>query len=272
MRHQPIYDTQYFFSTAPMPCPYRPDRLERRLVTELIGRGALILHEQLSLAGFRRSHGIAYTPVCNGCDACKAVRVLAKDFKPSKLQRRVWNRNRHLSVLIVDPIATHEQYSLFLAYQRARHSDGDMAKMDIDEYRGLIEDSSVETVLIEFRNSDDGKLVAICLTDRMENGLSAVYSFFDPDLKSDSLGSYMILWLIKEAVQAGLDHVYLGYWISGCGKMDYKAKYQPMEVLVTNTWLQLRPEEFKNEDYYEMQNGSLTPAHVPINLTFDEIK
>ena len=255
-----------------MPCPYRPGRLERRLVTELIGRGALGLHEQLSLAGFRRSHGIAYTPVCNSCDACKAVRVLAKKFKRSKLQRRVWNRNRYLSVSILDPIATHEQYDLFLAYQRARHSDGDMAKMDMDDYRGLIEDSSVKTFLIEFRNSDDGKLVAICLTDRMENGLSAVYSFFDPDLKSDSLGSYMILWLIKEAVQSGLDHVYLGYWISGCSKMEYKANYQPMEVLVANAWLELKPEEFNNEYNYEMQNDSFTLAHVPINLTFDDIK
>ncbi len=235
-------EPQFFFSTAPVPCPYLPGRFERRLVTELNGLRALKLHERLSLAGYRRSHQIAYTPVCNSCDACKAVRVIARDFRLSRSQRRVWNRNSHLSVNIIEPVATDEQYSLFLAYQRARHSASDMAKMSISDYQGLIEDSPVETLLVEYRNLR-GKLVAICLADRMQNGLSAVYSFFDPALKSDSLGTFMVLWLIEEATRAGLSYVYLGYWISGCEKMDYKVKFFPIEVLINNDWRKLEQKE-----------------------------
>lgn len=238
MKHQPLFDARFFFSTAPLPCPYLPGRMERRVVTELIGRDATELHEQLSLAGFRRSHGIAYAPACAGCDACKTVRVLAPRFTPSRSQRRVRNRNSDLQVDIRDPLATHEQYQLFAAYQNGRHGDGDMSKMDFFDYQGLVEDTSVDTAVIEFRDGA-GELVAACLTDRMANGLSAVYSFFDPGLEARSLGSYMILWLIEEAQRCGLDYVYLGFWIADCAKMAYKIRYQPLEVRTEAGWLSI---------------------------------
>lgn len=238
MKHQPLFDTRFFFSTAPLPCPYLTGRMERRVVTELIGRDAVDLHEQLSLAGFRRSHGIAYVPACAGCDACKAVRVLADRFQPSRSQRRVLNRNADISAEVRDAVATHKQFQLFAAYQRGRHGDGDMSKMDFFDYQGLVEDTSVDTHVIEFRDCG-GVLVGACLTDRMANGLSAVYSFFDPGLDDRSLGSFMILWLIAEARRLGLDYVYLGFWIPDCTKMAYKRRFQPMEVRTSRGWMPL---------------------------------
>jgi arginyl-tRNA--protein-N-Asp/Glu arginylyltransferase len=236
MKHQPLFDTRFFFSTAPLPCPYLPGRMERRVVTELIGRDAVALHEQLSLAGFRRSHGIAYVPACAGCDACKAVRVLVDRFEPSRSQRRVANRNVDIVAEVRDAVATHEQFQLFSAYQRGRHGDGDMSKMDFFDYQGLVEDTSVDTHVIEFRDRG-GALVGACLTDRMANGLSAVYSFFDPAQEGRSLGSFMILWLIDEARRRSLDYVYLGFWISDCSKMAYKRRFQPMEVRTSRGWV-----------------------------------
>jgi arginyl-tRNA--protein-N-Asp/Glu arginylyltransferase len=236
MRHQPLFDTRFFFSTAPLPCPYLPGRMERRVVTELIGRDAMALHEQLSLAGFRRSHGIAYIPACAGCDACKAVRVLVDRFQPSRSQRRVWNRNAEITAEMRDAVATHEQFQLFSAYQRGRHGDGDMSKMDFFDYQGLVEDTSVDTRMVEFRDPG-GELVGACLTDRMANGLSAVYSFFDPGQENRSLGSHMILWLIDESRRIGLDYVYLGFWIPDCAKMAYKRRFQPMEVRTAQGWV-----------------------------------
>ncbi len=270
MRHQPLIDTRFFFSTSPLPCPYLPDRMERRVVTELIGRDAVTLHEQLSLAGFRRSHGIAYAPACAGCDACKAVRVVAEKFKPSRSQRRVWNRNSDLGAEICDPVATQEQYALFSIYQHGRHGDGDMAKMDIFDYQGLVEDSSVETILVEFRDADD-RLVAACLTDCMSNGLSAVYSFFDPALDARSLGSYMILWLVEEARRRNLDYVYLGFWIPGCGKMAYKARYQPMEVYAGDGWHALEPSDTPLPESDSKRTSVSIPPNEPVNLTFDDL-
>ena len=272
MRHQPLIDTRFFFSTSPLPCPYLPDRMERRVVTELIGRDAITLHEQLSLAGFRRSHGIAYAPACAGCDACKAVRVLAGQFKPSRTQRRVWNRNADLRAEMCRPVATQEQYALFSAYQFGRHGDGDMAKMDFFDYQGLVEDSSVDTNIIEFRDSED-RLVGACLTDRMANGLSAVYSFFDPGQDARSLGAYMILWLIEESRRMKQDYVYLGFWIAGCGKMAYKARYRPMEVHADNEWRLMTDGEAANRE--TASDKGAAPAERrrddPINLTFDDL-
>jgi len=272
MRHQPLIDTRFFFSTSPLPCPYLPDRMERRVVTELIGRDAVTLHEQLSLAGFRRSHGIAYAPACAGCDACKAVRVLAGEFTASRSQRRVWNRNADIRAEMCRPVATQEQYALFSAYQFGRHGDGDMAKMDFFDYQGLVEDSSVDTNIVEFRDSE-GRLVAACLTDRMANGLSAVYSFFDPGQDARSLGAYMILWLIDEARRLKQDYVYLGFWIAGCGKMAYKARYRPMEVYSDNDWRLMTDGEAATK--VTAPDSETTPAERrrddPINLTFDDL-
>ncbi|HER26889.1 MAG TPA: arginyltransferase [Rhodospirillales bacterium] len=236
MRHSPPSSARFFFTTAPLPCPYFPDRIERRVVTELLGRDANNLHDILTHAGFRRSHGIAYAPSCPDCNACTAVRILVDDFKPSRSQRRITNRNNHLQAFVLDPCASEEQFVLFTDYQSSRHSGGDMEKMNADDYRSLVEETNVNTRIVEFRDDDD-KLVACCLIDVLSDGLSALYSFFDPHLESRrSLGTYMILWLTEHARALGLDYVYLGFWIGGCAKMSYKASFKPLEGFNPSGW------------------------------------
>jgi arginine-tRNA-protein transferase len=235
MKHKPIHDTRFFFATAPLPCPYLPGRMERRVVTELVGRDAAALHDALSLAGFRRSHGIVYAPACLGCNACIPVRVVAGAFKRDRAHRRIWNANADIDVRIRDAVASREQYALFSLYQCARHGGGDMAKMDFADYQALIEDTPVDTAVVEFRQPD-GRLVAACLMDRTESGLSAVYSFFDPGLSGRSLGTHMILWLIAQARAENRDYVYLGFWIENCSKMSYKARFKPLEARMPEGW------------------------------------
>jgi len=241
MKHKPIHGTRFFFATAPLPCPYLPDRVERRVVMELTGRDAAPLHDALSAAGYRRSHGIVYAPACPDCSACVAVRIVADAFVPSRTQRRVWRFNADLEAREATPVATEEQFNLFAAYQRHRHAEGDMTKMDYLDYRALVEDTPVDTILAEFREPG-GRLVAACLTDRLVNGLSAVYSFFDPKLHGRSLGTYMILWLVEQAKAAGLSYVYLGFWIADCAKMSYKSAFRPIEGYTPEGWRLLDPD------------------------------
>ena len=187
MKHRLMPSARFFFVTAPLPCPYLPGRFERRLVTELSGRQTEGFHDALSRAGFRRSHGIAYVPVCRDCNACAAVRVLAHAFAPSRSQRRVWARNEDLVVKELPARATQEQYALFRAYQQARHGGGEMARMDFCDYQTLVEDTPVDTLINEVR-SPTGRLVGACLTDRMADGFSAVYSFFETGCERRSFG------------------------------------------------------------------------------------
>ena len=236
MKHKPFFDARFFFSTAPVPCPYLPGRLERRVVTELIGRDASEMHERLSDSGFRRSHSIAYAPACPSCDACAAVRVLVQEFNLSRSQRRIFAKNNDLSVEELPPMATEEQYDLFSIYQHKRHRGGDMSRMDYFDYQALIEDTPVETSLFEVRGPDN-RLVAVCIVDMMNSGLSAVYNFFEPSLVKRSLGSYMILWLINRARNLCLDHVYLGFWIPDAPTMSYKANFQPIEIRRPEGWV-----------------------------------
>jgi arginine-tRNA-protein transferase len=234
----------FFFTTAPLPCPYLPGRLERKIVTELTGPDAETLHEALSRAGFRRSHSIAYTPACPGCNACVPVRIVVDEFKPRRTMRRVAKANAHFSTRQVSARATAEQYRLFARYQESRHSGGDMALMGFYDYRSMVEDSPIDTFINEFRNPD-GTLAAAVLTDRVSDGLSAVYSFFEPDRAGTSLGTYMVLWLIEEAKRRGLPYVYLGYWISESGKMAYKARFTPLEAFGPQGWRPLDPAAFQ---------------------------
>ena len=238
MRHQALPGTHFFFSTAPLPCPYIAGRVERRVVTELVGREADAFHDQLSLAGFRRSHGICYVPACPSCDACVAVRVVVDEFEAGNSLKRVLKQNSDLTVEIVEPIATHEQYALFYEYQRSRHHGGDMAKMDFLDYQALIEDTPVSTFTAEFRRPN-GTLIAVCLIDRLSDGLSAVYSFFDPEEPKRSLGTQMILWLIGESFSQELPYVYLGFWIDGCSNMAYKARFKPLERVTPQGWVRM---------------------------------
>lgn len=235
MKYEPLPVTHFFFATGPMPCPYLPGRIERRIVTELAGRDASALHDTLSLAGFRRSHDIAYVPACPECDECRAIRVIADRFKLTRSMRRVLAVNADLAIEVTAPKATNEQYELFAAYQEARHGGGEMARMDAADYRALIENSPIDTRLVEFRDPG-GTLMACCLVDRLGDGLSAVYSFFDWHQKRRSLGTRMVLWTIERTRELGLRHTYLGFWIAGCSKMSYKARFMPAEIHTLEGW------------------------------------
>ena len=238
-------DAPQFYLTAPSPCPYLPNRLERKVFTHLIGRRAGSINDALTQSGFRRSQTIAYRPACEMCRACVSVRVLVDEFAPSKGFRRVSDRNGDLVSFPVEPKPTSEQYSLFRAYLGARHGEGGMADMSILDFAMMVEDSHVKTRLVEYRRHGpdtaitkrgQGPLVAMCLTDELADGLSMVYSFYDPEQADRSLGTHMILDHIARARALGLPHVYLGYWVEGSRKMAYKARFTPQQRLGMNGW------------------------------------
>ena len=238
MLHRPPRRPQFFYTTAPLPCPYLPGRTERKIVTELSGTEAEALHERLSRAGFRRSHNIAYAPVCPGCQACVPIRVVSEDFAPDRTQRRILRANADLTISEMPARATAEQFTLFQRYQKTRHADGDMAAMGYYDYRAMIEDTPISTGILEFRDARD-RLLGACLTDWLADGLSAVYSFFDTEEDKRSLGTFAVLWLIGRARSLGLPYVYLGYWVPESRKMAYKARFRPSEILMSGAWHRL---------------------------------
>ena len=226
---------QFFYTTAPLPCPYVSGRTERKVVTEIAGPEADSLHDRLSRAGFRRSHNIAYAPVCPSCQACVPIRIPVTSFQPGRTLRRIAKSNAMLEGFEVPPRATAEQFQLFQRYQQSRHGEGDMATMSFYDYRAMVEDTPIETFIVEFRDPDD-RLMGACLTDKLGDGLSAVYSFFAPGLEKRSLGTYTILWLIERAQASGVPFVYLGYWVPESRKMAYKSRFRPSEILIGGTW------------------------------------
>ena len=228
----------FFFGTRGQTCPYLPQRVETKIVTDLTGPLAQSIHDELAVAGFRRSHNLVYKPACLGCNACVPVRIPVARFAPGRTMRRTWRNNSDLSTQLVDPIATLEQFDLFDRYQKSRHSEGGMATMTYADFRAMVEETPVDTRLIETRTSDD-ELVAVSLTDWISNGLSGIYKFFDSDLNHRSLGTYLILWHVDRAVAEGLAYVYLGYWIADCAKMTYKIRFQPLEALTEHGWQDL---------------------------------
>jgi arginine-tRNA-protein transferase len=238
MSFKPARRPHFFYTTAPLPCPYVVGRTERKVVTELAGVSAESLHDKLSRGGFRRSHNIAYAPVCPSCNACIPIRVRAFDFTPNRTQKRIMKLNGDIAVYEMPPRATVEQYQLFQRYQQVRHGDGDMATMSFYDYRAMVEDTPIETSLVEFRDRQE-RLVGACLTDRLGDGLSAVYSFFSTDCDERSLGTFAILCLLARAKELELPHVYLGYWVEESRKMAYKAKFRPGEILRGGQWIPL---------------------------------
>jgi leucyl-tRNA---protein transferase len=235
MTYRPPRRPQFFYTTAPLPCPYVPGRTERKVVTEITGPDSDALHDRLSRAGFRRSHNIAYAPVCPSCQACVPIRIPVDSFQPDRTLRRIARANLSLEGFEVPARATAEQFQLFQRYQQERHGDGDMATMSFYDYRAMVEDTPIETFMVEFRDPDD-RLIGACLTDRLSDGLSAVYSFFAPGFERRSLGTYTIVWLIERAQSLGLPYVYLGYWVPESRKMAYKARFRPSEILVGGIW------------------------------------
>lgn len=237
-----LRDSPQFYLTSPAPCPYLPGREERKVFTHLIGRRAPGLNDTLTQSGFRRSQTIAYRPACEACRACVSVRVKAADFALTRGLRRIAKRNVCIDCQSLRPQATSEQYSLFRQYVGARHHDGGMADMTMIDYQMMVEDSHVETRLFEYRLRDgaeiegDGRLIACCLTDVLADGLSMVYSFYDPTLIDRSLGAFMILDHVERVRRMDLEHLYLGYWVDGSRKMDYKARFLPQERLGMDGW------------------------------------
>ncbi|MEI6986054.1 MAG: arginyltransferase [Rhodospirillaceae bacterium] len=230
-----IRPIQQFFRSGPMPCPYLSGRIERKLFTRLNGPYAAEVNSTLSRAGFRRSHDIVYRPVCPNCSACVPVRVPVAEFVPNRSLRRVLRANADLAVVEVVAEATIEQFDLFTAYQQARHGDSDMAGMSILDFVAMIGEGSTDTSLFEARDVSD-RLIACILCDRLADGYSAIYSFFDATLERRSLGSYLILKLIEQCQLQELPHLYLGYWIEGSRKMSYKARFRPLESLGYDGW------------------------------------
>lgn len=230
-----------FFVTTPSPCPYLPGRTERKVFTELTGPDAGELNDALSRIGFRRSQGVAYRPSCLDCSECVSVRVLAREFEPNATQRRLMKRHADLEISACKPWSTHEQYALMRAYLDRRHPTGGMVDMDDADFADMVEHSAVDTMVVEYRepsqNGKPGRLVGACITDRQGDGFSMIYSFYLPDDEArPGLGTFIILDHIERAALAGLDHVYLGYWVRGSKRMEYKARFQPMERLTPAGW------------------------------------
>lgn len=233
-----------FFVTSPAPCPYLPGKEERKVFTELKGAHADQLNEALGRIGFRRSQTVAYRPSCLDCQACVSVRVVTREFKPSSTQKRDIKRNRDLVVTECRPWATDEQFDLLAKYLGVRHPDGGMSAMDELDYADMVEHTPVSTTLIEYReptaDGSQGKLVGACLTDRQGDGLSMIYSFYDPDHPDRAgLGNFIILDHIMRAERGGLPYVYLGYWVEGSPRMQYKVRYRPLERLTREGWQRL---------------------------------
>lgn len=225
-----------FLATAPIACPYLAGRTERKLIVELAGGGATSFYDDLSRAGFRRSHRFAYRPACRGCASCVPVRIVVDRCTVTRSTRRVLSANRDLHGRVVAARATPEHFRLFWIYQRSRHQDSDMAAMGYADYRAMVEDTPVRTAIAEFRDGS-GRLVAASLIDLLDDGISAVYSFYDPQQKKRSLGTWSILWLVEECRRRALPYVYLGYWIADSPKMAYKARFTGLERLVPGGWV-----------------------------------
>ncbi len=232
-------DTPQFYLTAPSPCPYLAGKEERKVFTHLVGERAGELNNILTQGGFRRSQSIAYRPACEGCRSCVSVRVIAEEFRPTRSMRRIANRNADVVSEMKIAVPTSEQYAIFRGYLNSRHRDGGMADMTVLDYAMMVEDSHIETRIIEYRRRDGGRaddLLAVALTDVLGDGLSMVYSFFEPDEAPRSLGTLMVLDHIERAQRMGLAYVYLGYWVRGSRKMDYKGRFLPQERLTPDGW------------------------------------
>ena len=236
-----------FFVTSPAPCPYLPGRSERKVFTELKGPHADQLNDALGRIGFRRSQTVAYRPSCVDCAACVSVRVVAGEFRASSAQKRNLKRNSDLVATVCRPWSTTEQFELLQSYLGQRHPGGGMAAMDEVDFADMVEHTPVDSWVVEYReptvDGTPGRLVGACLTDRQGDGLSMIYSFYDPDHPTrEGLGNYIILEHIQRAVREGLPYVYLGYWVEGSPRMQYKVRYRPLERLGRDGWARFSDE------------------------------
>lgn len=237
-----------FFVTSPAPCPYLPGRSERKVFTELKGPHADSLNDALGRIGFRRSQTVAYRPSCIDCNACVSVRVVAGEFRASRTQKRTMDAHADLVATVCRPWSTSEQFELLQRYLAARHPEGGMTTMDEVDFADMVEHTPVTSYVIEYREPSrdgvvPGRLIGACLTDRQCDGLSMIYSFYDPESERQGLGNYIILDHIRRAADMGLGYVYLGYWVEGSARMQYKVRYRPMERLGRAGWERIEAAE-----------------------------
>jgi arginine-tRNA-protein transferase len=253
-----------FYLTAPQPCAYLDGREERKVFTTLQGANAVTVNNALSLKGFRRSQSVIYRPACVGCSACMSIRIPVADFRPSRSQRRVLRRNGDLAVRACEAWATEAQFSLFRRYLDDRHAQGGMADMDAFDYASMVDETPVNSTVVEYTcDRGDGappRLIAACLSDILSDGLSMVYSFFEPAEQGRSLGAFMIMDHMRLASEMGLPYVYLGYWVAGSPKMHYKIGYRPFELCDGSTWRRFE----SLEEYRDWRARRFTAPRDPL--------
>jgi len=225
------------FSTPAHTCSYLPEKQATTIFVDPLAKIDKNLYSRLSLAGFRRSGAQIYRPYCKTCTACIPVRIPVNRFSDKRKHRRTRKANESLIVTKHRPKFTQEYFSLYEKYITERHSDGDMYPPSPSQFKSFLVDARPETSFYEFRES--GQLLAIAVADEIENGLSAIYTFFDTCVSNKALGVFAILWLVDEARKQKLEFLYLGYWIKESPKMNYKSEYKPIEFYVNNKWSEI---------------------------------